>query len=93
MPNGEEFTPSSLKQKKSDDEKAISGEENIFKNAISNRLIRRALQNFCESEKQTITLVETAQKDTPVIFEKDTNTTCTKTNAGAYLIENMLMRL
>ncbi|TMO87096.1 cyanophycinase [Pseudoalteromonas spongiae] len=93
MPTGEEFMLSRLKQEKSDDVKAISGEENVFENAISNGQIRRALQDFCNSKKQAITLVETAQKDTPVTFTKDANTTCVKSHSGTYRIENMLMRL
>lgn len=93
MPNGEEFTLSSLKQRKTENKKANSGEENVFENAISNGQIRRALQDLCNSEKQAMTLVETTQKDTPVTFEKDENTTCVKTHAGTYRIENILMRL
>ena len=93
MPNGEEFTFSSLKREKSDNKKTLSGEESVIENAISNGQIRRALQDFCNSEKQAMILVETAQKDTPVTFEKDATTTCVETHAGAYRIENMLMRL
>ena len=93
MPNGEEFALSELKLPKNDQEKAVSGRVNTIKNVISKARIRAELQLFCDTDKQSITLIETTQNGVPVVFDKDSSTRCEKLSNGIYRIENMMMRL